>query len=317
MHERVMRIGSAGALSLFLGSCESMVLPDFDGGLLNPDIRFLRAGEVMNGVKCAMTEFMRERELQVYKERFEIVRDRRASLPPAAERAEHFKFLLLYESEYPKSYTSVADQIFRHTYHQSSGWVGGDNELSPYALHTSALGDDVRKKEQQVCNRLPQPGETSPIDPGKLRHWDIKKGCVLNSNYCPGQLGVVLWDYNAKDVSGIPSKLGGGGNCAPVPDYSRFALDRSQQASIDLTLKGSNQGTIFYSMIDANKLGPLKEIIAAGNKGTGAVFPAANFTAIGMTTFDMQAQMPQTPLPDTGKAEPRPQLYRQGGGGCS
>jgi hypothetical protein len=293
MSKWLIRGGVLAAMSVMLGSCESMVLPDFNGGVLNPDIRFLKAGEVMNGVKCAMTAFMRERELQVYMERFEIVRDRTLPQEQAAQVDERKKFLLLYQSEYPKSYTSVAARVARGDYTQPD-WKGADNELSPYALRTSTLGGAVRKKEQMECNKLPRLGEDRPIDPAELKHWDPKYGCVLNRNYCPGQLGVVLWDYEAKDADGTPSKLGGHGNCAPVPDYSRFALDRSQLAAIDLTLKGSNQGTVFYSMIDANGLGVLQEIITPGNKAISAVFPTANFTANGTTTFDMQVQMPQT-----------------------
>ena len=94
MFKWLIRGGALVAVSVMLGSCESMVLPDFNGGMLIPDIRFLKAGEVMNGVKCAMTEFMREREEELINERVQIVLHRHDDDEAAK------KFLLLYGSEY-------------------------------------------------------------------------------------------------------------------------------------------------------------------------------------------------------------------------
>jgi len=108
------------------------------------------------------------------------------------------------------------------------------------------------------------------------------------------QLGVVLWDYKAKDTGGNDAMTGGRGNCAPIPDYSRFALDRSQQASIALALSGTNQGTVFYDFINASGLGSLQTIIAPGSRTTGAVFPKFEITAKNTTSVEVTVQMPQT-----------------------
>ena len=129
-----------------------------------------------------------------------------------------------------------------------------------------------------------------------------KKKCVLNvppvsapdeerdsQEVCPPQIGKTVWDYKPRVINGAPDS-----HCTAVPDYSRFALDRTQQATIDLTLLATNQGTVFYDFIDQSRLGGLTNIIAPGNRSTGAVFPKFDITAKDLTTFDMSVQMPQT-----------------------
>ena len=300
----LVRGGALVAVSVLLGACESMVLPDFNGGVLNPDIRFLRAGEVMNGVKCAMTEFMRERELQLLDQRKVVVLNRKE---------EPEKFLTLYVSEYPKFYRRFEKSDRRSSYRQHD-YTGSENPFSPYALHVDqGMWPDKTVTGEKECNfrggRLVEYQSSE-----SFLHWEAKKNdkcgsqsekcpdsnhpnCVYNKYYCPAQLGVVMWDYGARDVYGrLPDDMNspGIGNCAPVPDYSRFALDYTQQASIDLQLTATNQGTVFYDLIDASRLGPLRSIIAGGDKLTGAVFPKADFTGKGTTTFDLSVQMPQT-----------------------
>ncbi len=303
-----VRTGGLAAVALLLGSCESMVLPDFEGGVLNPDIRFLRAGEVMNGVKCAMTEFLIEREQEIMAERVDTVVRRREST--FAEK----RFLLLYGAEYSSDYSNT-------TANANLGRLGKDdhngtqNELNPYGLHLDSISshiDEIRESDVDPRGGGVLAGLCWPLTDGKYRHWDVdKKQCVINvpdkdtrgdelagKGTCPQQIGVTIWDYKAKSKNGIPNS-----QCTTVPDYSRFALDQTQQASIDLTLTATNQGTVFYDYINPSGLGALKEIIAPGNHVTGAVFPKAEFTAKGMTIFEMSAQMPQTifqaPGPDS------------------
>ena len=60
---------AASVVALLSTSCIEATLPRFDGGLLNPEIRFLRAGEIMEGVKCAMVAFMHEREKMLMRRR--------------------------------------------------------------------------------------------------------------------------------------------------------------------------------------------------------------------------------------------------------
>lgn len=61
---RIVRV-CVTVTAAFLASCDGTVLPRFDGGILNPEFRFLRAGDVMKGVKCAMVGFLSEREKEL------------------------------------------------------------------------------------------------------------------------------------------------------------------------------------------------------------------------------------------------------------
>jgi hypothetical protein len=283
-----------------------MVTPSFDGGALNPEIRFLRAGEVMNGVKCAMTSFMLEREKQLIDERVQAVLHR--------DDGDEWRrrFLILYAAEYRKPYEKVASQIFQGDL--SGNDTGKDNQFNPYALGQDKLAEDFKKKGIDVDNishmwidpRVLRSGKTVrklaglcwPLD-GKFRHWEFGGSgggsCVANNapslreRRCREQLGRTLWNYKPKESGGAVAS-----HCSAVPDYSRFALDPSQQASIDLTLNGANQGTLFYDLIDQSGLGPLRNIITAGDRSRGFVFPKVDMTGKATTIFQMSAQMPQT-----------------------
>ena len=280
--KKFVRILICAPACLHLAGCDTLLLPQFNGGALNPDIRFLQAGEVMNGVKCAMTEFMREREFQLLNRRKKIMLGRR-------ENPE--EFLLLYAAEYPNDYRSFEKQIANKE-NLLVNATGKDNPLSPYALR---VDKPILLRGERQCNF--QGDGYQPLDltdVRQFRHWEPGKGCVANDLYCPNQIGVALWDYGATDVYRKDAAAGGMGNCAPIPDYSRFALDRTQQASISLQLTATNQGIAFYDMIDARRIGSLQEIITPGSKGAGAVFPRVDFTGKGVTSFDMSVQMPQS-----------------------
>lgn len=291
MFRRIFHISVIASVCVLLSGCQSLLLPDFNGGTLNPDIRFLRAGEVMNGVKCAMTAFMIEREKQIMRDRVEIVANRSKDEESAK------RFLLLYGSEYQKIYRENVTNIYLGKV-SPRPHNGKDNELNPFALNLSKL------RGQISAQKLSQAGDLnhlcwSHVEDRDYLHYDLTSGqCVSNHKYCPSQIGKTLWDYDPHPINGILQS-----HCVPVPDYSRFALDRSQQASVQLTLMATNQGTIFYDFINQTGLGPLKEIIAPGNRAMGAVFPKAEFTAKGVTTFDMSVQIPQTifraPGPDS------------------
>jgi hypothetical protein len=291
-----------------------MVLPDFNGGVLNPDIRFLKAGEVMNGVKCAMTEFMREREEDVVAERVETVVRRRENDETAK------RFLLLYGSEY-RDYSNTEANIRLGRIKAGVGkHEGTDNELNPYATNLDALQSHLKEiGSSEVDPRgggklagLCWPHETGRFK-GMFRHWDVvKKKCVLNApekdappeevgsgESCPPQIGLTIWNYDPHPNKGVPTS-----HCTAVPDYSRFALDRTQQATLQLTLLATNQGTVFFDFIDQSKLGGLKQIITPGNRAAGAVFPKMDITAKGSTTFDMSVLMPQTIFQAPGPSSP-------------
>lgn len=317
MFKRLHFITSILIVSLTIPGCSTLPLPNFNGGALNPDIRFLRAGEVMNGVKCAMTEFMREREIRILEDRWN----------KAARRydtdEDRLAFVALYASEYPKLYRSFSTGLTRDPSKTEADNVKGtDNPFSPYALGVDKVAGAVAG--EKACNFYPKTADgrfipkklDTPLSAEDFYHWEASPDpivckeegncrknthCVRNAYYCPGELGIAIWDYGARDIyermsdkkQPIPLKRGIG-NCAAIPDYSRFALDKTQQSTITLQLTGTNTGIAFYDTINAAGLGPLENIIAAGNRSIGAVFPKADFTGKGTTNFEMAVQMPQT-----------------------
>ncbi len=133
MFKWLIRGGALVAVSVMLGSCESMVLPDFNGGMLNPDIRFLKAGEVMNGVKCAMTEFMREREEEAYQ--CSGFRSFCTATTTMKQRRSFYFFMApSIGSELQTGQARILLAIDK-----TRGGDGSNNELNPYGLHLDTL----------------------------------------------------------------------------------------------------------------------------------------------------------------------------------
>lgn len=86
MFKRVLgRVAALFCLAPLVG-CTGALLPSFDGGVLNPDIRYLRVGDVMTGVKCAMAAFLSEREEDLVRDR---ERKRKQQLYKLVERNFH------------------------------------------------------------------------------------------------------------------------------------------------------------------------------------------------------------------------------------
>jgi hypothetical protein len=262
----ILRTSAVLICSCIVTSCHQLVLPDFDGGTLNPDIRFLRAGEIMEGMKCAMVAFMNERERQLMTKREEDLRN----------------------PEHP-----VATMETR----------GNIKLFDPHVINVDNKDNNLLTSYFATHNRYP--------DCGPDRHWGyplsrtgksltIKSsrpewplfvpGCVANrcdvalEHKYTHKLGDSVWDYTVK--------LGEDKGCTPVPDYSRFALDPTQTASIEFTLTATNTGYINFFKIDATKT-PFFPFITAGNDGTKAPFPTLQITGKGTTVFDLTAVMPQ------------------------
>lgn len=234
---RVLLRALAICLGILLSSCAELTLPQLDGGLLNPDIRFLRAGHIMECVKCAMVAFMHEREQG-----------------------------LLAEREAEPSGGPL---------HQIEGAY-----FSPYQVNVG----------KAVVLSLPgyrrcRYGEHYSYKPGG------RLACVPNN--CDAALarplGASVWDYDILETNQTIKEKG----CTSVPDYSRFALDPTQSANIQLTLVGANSGFIFYTQIDALRT-PLYPFIQPGNRSTGAPFPMLQVSPKATTTFDVTAVMPQS-----------------------
>jgi hypothetical protein len=252
----VARLGVVSGLSFLFSSCSHLVLPDFDGGLLNPDIRLLRAGEVMEGMKCALVAFMSERESDMLHRR---IKDK-------------------------SGYFSRLDNL-------------GDlrKRYSPYEINIDKDQDATlfyrQKPKEFNCGLNKHYGH--PLTKGGKEITLLPRSCVQNrcdvswTYSTDRRLGASVWDYSPKKTSQ------GQTGCAPVPDYSRFALDATQTATIELTLTGINTGFINYGRIDAIRT-PFFPFITTGNTATGAPFPTLTPTAKGTTIFDMSAVIPQS-----------------------
>ena len=221
------------ALLCILPGCDGKLLPNFDGGVLNPEFRHLRAADVMNGVKCAMVAFMIERENELIKQR----------------------------EEYPEIFKAIETKI--------------DEDDAEKNIYFQTYTQGAKRAE-------------AAHECGKGRHWDAEKGCVANR--CDkDSLGISLWDYRRK---GLPDKAKG---CVPVPDYSRFALDPNQSATITFTLNGTNSGFINYSQIDATKLdGLYPKFIVEGGGARNQPFPQLQPTLKGTTSLELAVVMPQS-----------------------
>jgi hypothetical protein len=211
----------------FLGCSSSFFLPRFDGGVLNPDLRFPRTAEIMEGVKCATVSYLDEHERDLLQQRI-------------------------------KNHENFYSKIEGTTY-------------SPYSLR--------RPKGVPEC--------------GLDKHWatatrNNPAGCVANN--CRREdinLGVSVWDYAGKSDAADAG-------CKPVPDYSPFALDSTQTATIGLTLTANNLGQINLTRIDALRLDPQQLFITPGGGTNGAAFPQFLASDRATTVLDVTAQMPQT-----------------------
>jgi hypothetical protein len=191
-----------------LASCSELVLPRFDGGLLNPDIRLLRAGELMEGSKCAMAAFMHEREQFLISER---------------------------ESEYRVGHGRLHDIETQ----------GGDPKkyFSPYEINVTEPVAKHYKTIGRTCGKNMHYGHALNDDGTEIA--GAADDCVANKcdialSRTHSNLGESVWDYQST-IDKNKTKIKG---CTPVPDYSRFALDPTQTASVQLTLTAINTGFI-------------------------------------------------------------------------
>jgi hypothetical protein len=238
MIAKVRVLCSAAACALLAG-CAEAYLPRLDGAPLNPDIEYLRTGEMLEGVKCAFTAFMIEREQEL--------RDQRFSRDDTIRQIE--------ESEKNDNPASVTNAALRY-------------QFDPYTLH--------KPRNFPSCH-------------GFDKHYEPKKGCVPKA--CDGSgLGISVWDYRKGTKPGKETEDNG---CTPIPDYSRFALNDTQNASIEVTLLAINSGFLLMSQIDAPKT-IFAPFWTPGNKSTSAPFPQIQTTPKQTTTFDLTAVMPQS-----------------------
>jgi hypothetical protein len=228
-------------LSISLFGCTDLMLPRFDGGVLNPDIRYLRAAEVMQGVKCAMVAFMKEREALLHSRRNSTDPRLRGDLERIEVKKDKTKYLR--------------------------------NALTaPLKAPECEIGRYVKREEFHLGSNACRPND-------------------CKSKSFP-RLSDSLWDYEQvwSKEKGILEDKG----CTPVPDYSRFALDSTQSASIELTLVGSNLGQVSYTKIDALSLDPRSRLIAPGGGPNNALFPQLSLNGKDTTTLALTASMPQS-----------------------
>lgn len=276
--------------AVFLSSCVEATLPRFDGGLLNPEIRLLRAGEIVDSVKCAMVAFMHEREQDLL-----TVREADQSILNTNPK---------YNGKCPEEEMAKKDP--GPDLCQIEG-----KSFNPYNFSADISVDPDKQLSQRV-DFIDE--DKKPINPAALRtvcglnkhwRWNYEKPiwqlqCVENKcdeplvrrdknlNY---SMGRSLWDYTiiaAKD-GGYKEK-----GCIPVPDYSRLALDPNQSASIQLTLVGTNSGFVNFARIDAKRTGINWILPGNPNAAIAAPFPQLIINPKETITFDVSVVMPQS-----------------------
>ncbi len=259
--KQLMALATSGVACLS-ASCVDLTLPRFDGGLLNPEIRFLRAGEIMEGVKCAMVAFMHERETMLMKKRVE---EEVGGFNHQIER-DDFTPQQLHTLQLKKSYPQ---SIFKETKIRCQrGQHYGYDFKTPHFVETYTKNGKV-KRLVPTC---------------------VANNCDKELEYPEAEsLGESVWDHELAWTGNSVKEKG----CVPVPDYSRFALDPTQSTNIQLTLTGANSGYINYLRIDALRT-PFYPFIQPGNTATGFPFPTLQITPKGTTIFDMAAVMPQS-----------------------
>ncbi|HWE16974.1 MAG TPA: hypothetical protein VG758_07315 [Hyphomicrobiaceae bacterium] len=281
-----------------LGSCVQATLPNFDGGLLNPEIRHLRAGEIMEGVKCAMVAFMHEREVSLLNSRKEAKRllgglSTKKCADAVGEHMRHARKFCDIEGEHfgpyhingDMSIDPIGDKSIKIIYVNEKG-KASDTPI------ICGLGGRWKWSWSPEDNKSPVAGskqvwrlecvENKCDDP--LIRKDYNKKGELNRS-----MGISVWDYAIIQDKANSKKERG---CVPVPDYSRLALDPNQSASIQLTLAGTNSGFVNFQRIDAARTGI--NWILPGNPGTSSPFPQLMITPKATTTFDMSVVMPQS-----------------------
>jgi hypothetical protein len=251
---------AAGAMLVAVTGCAEMLMPRFDGGLLNPDFQLLKAGDVMEGVKCAMVSFMDDREKGLLKRREEeahaVTHGKGASFFSAIE-------------------TRGNNELIFSPYHLSM--TKGMRQCG-YGTHAICPKDSKDSKASKDCKLT--------LDKHHLQVCEANK-CdeeLVSASGEDRRLGAAVWDYGSG---------GAKGKCVPVPDYSRFALDETVAASALLTLQAANTGSVSYTRLIAGSL-PFHNIIASGLGPNQLPFPQLSATPKGTTTFEMTGVIPQS-----------------------
>lgn len=260
----------------FTSCSDELLLPRFDGGILNPDIRFLRASDVLTGVKCAVVSFLSERERELIQER---------------EKAQH---------DSPNKFKDIEEKAGVLV------WPGSLETLkpkfSPYALNTTwqppcqkGYHLDLCRPKDKACISCTY---RAKVEGGTI----VTRPCPIASGICvPNQcnpLSSQFYDYALRSPNANPmgkrfddAQFKG---CSPVPDYSRLSIDPNQDVQTTLTLVGTNTGAISYQKIDALRLPKWLSFITAGGGPNGAPFPQLLPSIQDTTTFEILVNMAQT-----------------------
>lgn len=217
--------------------------PRFDS-FLNLDIREVRAGEVVDNVKCAVAAFLEERASKV-EARVKLATQEEARM--VADCRQPGKWRIRYFKQSPDGTKCLKTNNMNEA---DQGNVCVPNyEIYKYVRR-------IRKKNDGRA--------TGASD------WT----CVPNGGCRPGWI------------------RGAAGNCL-LDDDSRFALDPSSTAKIELTLLANNTGSMNYQKIDASDWGVLNNIIVAGNSGKGFPFPTLLSKAKLTNTVNLNLVMSQ------------------------
>ena len=233
----------------------------------------------MDSVKCAMVAFMHEREKALLEKRLEAQKTlkttkRHHHCPDlkdltSAERRGALPHCQLEGRYFTPYHLNVKESVD----HGFDGNFGTQAAICKYDRHVGWKYEN----DKLVLACLPN------LCDAEMDHSKGGKDTTGRDL----RMGRSVWDYETSERS-YKEK-----GCAPVPDYSRLALDPNQTATIQLTLIGVNSGFINFGRIDAKRT-PFFPFIQPGNAATGAPFPQLNINPKSSTTFDISVVIPQS-----------------------
>lgn len=271
--------------ALGLSACTALY-PRFDNFLLNPDIAFPSAGEVVQSVKCAVSGYLIERSTQISSE------------------AQN---LLLAELE-DKHRTNVVS-TYCPIASDNNQWVARDHPPSHSDWYIAFPEPDERDPGR--CE-LREDSHPIRINQGKgasnsgifTRIWTKQLRCdqpyhiynrvrLTKRQATPGNSKKYSCQPNGGCLPGtLPHKSG---TCA-VDDASRFGLDPSSNAKIELSLSAVNQVSMNYQRIDAEKLDFLTSIIVPGDGAKSFPFPSLKASSKATNRVQLTILLPQAML---------------------
>jgi hypothetical protein len=297
------KFGLAVLAGTGLAGC-TLLYPRFDS-LLNPDIAFLNAGEVVDSVKCAVTTFFINHRASIetdarlalrdqLKEPRGEIKDRRAFCPTNAtdwtrleKDPKEWRLVFINRDETdPRAACEPESSVILQANADNTVTVvengiphperisGGDKQkLAQRLADHRLIGPRLRAAGRSGCE--PFYHVYKYIRYEKLKDDPKYRGrCVPNGGCRPGTY------FQEK------------GKCGLEDSGKQLVIDPDSSAKIELSLSAVNTGSMNYQRIDATRLDILGGIIVPGGVA-GAPFPALKATDKKTNKVEITVLMPQ------------------------